>query len=141
MGQDDWEEVDRVDTGRGVNFGWRLLEGTHYYNWSGHAYGDVCSGDCKTSPSRNTTIRGGKCAITGGYVARRSNAAPLYGDYIMGDYCSGEVWVIPADFSAGDPLPAPLADTSYNISSFGVDNAGYLYLVDLGGSIYKLTDS
>ena len=27
------------------------------------------------------------------------------------------------------------------ISAFGVDNAGYVYLVDLGGSIYKLTDS
>jgi glucose/arabinose dehydrogenase len=141
VGQGAWEEIDRVATGRGVNFGWRLLEGTHYYNWPGHTLGDVCSGDCKTEPIAEYDHSAGRCAITGGYVARRSNAAPLYGDYITGDYCTGEVWAIPADFTAGDPLPAPVADTSYNISSFGVDSEGYLYLVDLGGSIYKLTDS
>jgi hypothetical protein len=32
-------------------------------------------------------------------------------------------------------------DTSYNISSFGEGNDGKLYLVDLNGSIYRLTDS
>ena len=140
VGQEDWEEIDHVATGRGVNFGWRLLEGTHYYNWPGHTSGDECSGDCKTEPIAEYP-HGPECAVTGGYVARRSNTAPLYGDYIFGDYCSGKVWALPPTFNAGDPLPAPLADTSYNISSFGVDNAGYLYLVDLNGSIYKLTDS
>lgn len=141
VGQDDWEEIDRVATGRGVNFGWRLLEGFHYYNSPGHTHGDVCAADCKTLPIAEYGHTGGRCAVTGGYVARRSNAAPLYGDYVAGDFCTGEVWVIPANFTAGDPLPAPVDDTGYNISSFGVDNAGYLYLVDLGGSIYKLTDS
>ncbi|MEP7360384.1 MAG: PQQ-dependent sugar dehydrogenase [Chloroflexota bacterium] len=143
VGQEDWEEIDRVPTGRGVNFGWRLLEGTHYYNWSGHTYGDVCSTGCMTEPIAEYP-HGPECAVTGGYVARRSFSAPLYGKYIFGDYCSGKVWAIPADpadFMPGDPLPAPLDDTTYNISSFGVDNAGYLYLVDLGGAIYKLTDS
>jgi glucose/arabinose dehydrogenase len=141
VGQEDWEEIDRVATGSGVNFGWRLLEGTHYYNSPGHTSGDVCSSSCMTEPITEYDHSGGRCAVTGGYVARRSNAAPLYGYYIAGDYCSGEVWAIPDNFTAGDPLPAPIDDTPYSISSFGVDNAGYLYLVDLGGSIYKLTDS
>ena len=141
VGQGSYEEIDRVPTGSGVNFGWRLLEGFHYYNSPGHSQGDECTSDCKTLPIAEYDHSAGRCAITGGYVARRSNAVPLYGEYVMGDYCTGEVWVIPADFTAGDPLPAPVADTTYNISSFGVDNEGYLYLVDLGGSIYRLTDS
>lgn len=139
VGQDAWEEIDRVPTGSGVNFGWRLLEGTHYYNSPGHTSGDVCSGSCMTEPIVEYP-HSPECAVTGGYVSRRSGAV-LEGDYVFGDYCSGKVWVIAADFTAGDPLPAPVADTGYNISSFGVDNAGYLYLVDLNGSIYKLTDS
>ena len=141
VGQDAYEEVDRDPTGRGVNFGWRLIEGFHYYNDPGHNQGDVCSGDCKTLPIAEYP-HGPECAITGGYVARRNVSAPLYGDYIFGDYCSGKVWAIPADFTAGGSLdPYVVDDTGYNISAFGVDNDGYLYLVDLNGSIYKLTDS
>jgi glucose/arabinose dehydrogenase len=140
VGQEDWEEIDHVATGSGVNFGWRLLEGTHYYNWPGQTHGDVCSSSCMTEPIAEYP-HGPECAVTGGYVARRSNSAPLYGQYIFGDYCSGKVWAIPTDFALGDSLPAPLADTDYNISSFGVDNAGYVYLVHLNGSIYRLTDS
>jgi glucose/arabinose dehydrogenase len=144
VGQDAYEEIDRSTTaegaGKGLNFGWRLIEGFHYYNDPGHTTGDVCTGDCKTLPIAEYP-HNPECAITGGYVDRSSNSAPLYGDYIFGDYCTGEVWAIPADFTAGDPLPAPLADTGYNISSFGEDYQGHIYLVDLNGSIYKLTDS
>jgi glucose/arabinose dehydrogenase len=140
VGQDAYEEIDRAATGRGVNFGWRLLEGFHYYTSPGHTRGDLCSGDCKTLPIVEYP-HGTECAVTGGYVARRSVSSPLYGDYVFGDFCSGKVWVIPADFTAGDPLPAPVADTTFNISSFGEGADGKLYLVDLNGSIYRLTDS
>lgn len=143
VGQGLYEEIDRVPTGRGVNFGWRLLEGNHYYNWPGHGSGDLCSGDCKTPPIAeyaHSDFGGGNCAVTGGYVSRRSGAV-LEGEYIFGDYCSGKVWVIPADVTSGDTLPAPVDDTSYHISSFGEDNLGRIYLVDLGGSIYRLSDT
>jgi glucose/arabinose dehydrogenase len=142
VGQDRYEEIDRAATGRGLNFGWRLLEGMHYYNWPGHAAGDLCTGDCKTRPIAEYAhgdFGGGNCAITGGYVSRRSGAV-LEGDYVFGDYCSGNVWVIPANFTSGNTLPSP-ASTGYNISSFGKDNIGRLYLVDLNGAIYRLTDS
>jgi len=142
VGQEVYEEIDRVATGRGVNFGWRLLEGKHYYNWPTHTSGTLCSGDCKTLPIAeyaHSAFGGGNCAVTGGYVSRRAGAA-MYGDYVFGDYCSGKVWVIPANFSAGGALPLP-TDTIYNISSFGEVNDGRLYLVHRGGSIYRLTDS
>jgi len=137
VGQEMYEEIDHVVTGRGVNFGWRKLEGNHYYNWSGHTSGGLCSGSCYTLPIAeyaHSAFGGGNCAVTGGYVSRRSGAA-MYGDYIFGDYCSGKVWKL-----SGSTLTM-LDDTAYNISSFGEGNDGRLYLVDLGGSIYRLTDS
>jgi glucose/arabinose dehydrogenase len=137
VGQEVYEEVNHVPTGRGVNFGWRLLEGKHYYNWPGHTSGTLCSGDCKTLPVveySHSSYGGGNCAVTGGYVSRRSGAA-LYGDYIFGDYCSGKVWSL-----SGSTLTL-LGDTAHNISSFGEGNDGRLYLVHRGGSIYRLTDS
>jgi glucose/arabinose dehydrogenase len=143
VGQEMYEEIDRVGTGKAINFGWRLLEGRHYYNWPGHTSGNLCSGDCKTLPIAeyaHSAFGGGNCSVTGGYVARRANV-PLYGKYVVGDYCSGKVWVIPASFVAGAALPPPVADTSYSISSFGEDNIGRLYLVHRGGGIYRLNES
>jgi hypothetical protein len=67
--------------------------------------------------------------------------ATLYGKYVFGDFCSGLVWIIPADLDSGGPVPGPVDDTNLSISSFGEDSQGRLYLVDIGGSVYRLTDS
>lgn len=138
VGQETWEEINRSRTGKGLNYGWPILEGRHKPPGGG-----LCASKCKTLPIAeysHSAFGGGNCAVTGGYVSRRSGAA-LFGKYVFGDYCSGKIWVIPHKFAAGSALPAPSADTTYNISSFGTDNLGRIYLVDLGGSIYRLTDS
>ena len=136
VGQEVYEEIDRIPSG-GLNLGWRLLEGNHYYNWPGHTSGQTCSGDCKTEPIAeygHGQWGGDNCAVTGGYVAVSGS---LMGDYIFGDYCSGNVWSMPA----GGGSMTLLDDTPHNISSFGVDMNGHIYLVHRGGSIYRLTDS
>lgn len=138
VGQNVYEEINRSKYGKGANYGWPLMEGRHKY-----PSGSVCSSSCKTMPVAeysHSSFGGGNCAVTGGYVSRRSGAA-LYGKYVFGDYCSGKIWVIAANFAPGTALPAPAADTAHNISSFGRDNIGRLYLVALGGSIYRLNDS
>ena len=61
----------------------------------------------------------------------------MVGGYVYGDYCSGRVWVV----SAGAPYPA--TGTSKltapgNISSFGEDESGELFLVTLQGTIYRV---
>jgi glucose/arabinose dehydrogenase len=142
VGQGTYEEVDRVTNGKGVNFGWRLLEGRHYYKYPNRTAGNVCTSGCKTLPIAeyaHGAFGGGNCAVTGGYVSRRPGAV-LQGKYVFGDFCSGKVWVIPADFVPG-ALPAPVADTNYLISSFGQGSDGRIYLVDLGGAIYLLDES
>jgi glucose/arabinose dehydrogenase len=144
VGQDKFEEIDRVKTGKGINFGWRKVEGFHYYNWRHHTSGSLCTGSCYTLPiaeyAHGDFGGGYRCAVVGGYVSRRVGA-DLNGNYIFGDDCSGEVWVLPANFARGTALPNPVVDTDKSISSFGEDNLGRIYLVDLNGGIYRLDGS
>lgn len=141
VGESRWEEINRAKTGNRINFGWPMLEGRHPRGTD-----DPCTNNCRTLPiaeyshSFNQTTGGGPCtSTTGGYVSRRAGAA-LNGDYVFGDFCSGLVWIIPADFAAGGALPPPI-DTNHSIVSFGEDDDGRLYLIDIGGSVYRLTDS
>ena len=64
----------------------------------------------------------------------------MQGIYFLGDYCSGKLWGLQPDgisWSVHEFL-----DTFYNISSFGEDEAGELFLVDRGGgSIYQIVES
>jgi glucose/arabinose dehydrogenase len=142
VGQGNYEEIDRVTPrGSGYNFGWNRVEG--YYTFtSGQGNGPICTSKCKTLPIATYThaSNGGYSSITGGYVSRRQGAA-LYGQYVFADYISGRVWEIPADWAAGSPLPDPVVDTDYNISSFGEGADGTLYLVDRNGAIYRLDES
>ena len=74
----------------------------------------------------------GRCSITGGYVYRGTMGAVANGTYLYGDYCSGEI------FEWANNSQSVLLDTSLNISSFGEDEAGELYVVGLGGSVFKI---
>lgn len=133
VGQDTFEEIDHAGNGKGSNFGWSLLEGRHRY-----PSGLLCTSNCKTLPVveyRHSVSGADNCSVTGGYVARRAGAA-LFGRYLFGDYCSGRLWSIPESFSGG-ALPTPL-DTGLSISSFGEGNDGRIYVLSLGGSIYRV---
>jgi glucose/arabinose dehydrogenase len=136
VGQAKWEEVNRHKTGKGINYGWRVMEGNDCFNPA-----SGCNTTGKRKPIAVYSHAGGNCAITGGYVSRRSGAA-LNGKYVFGDYCSGRVWAIPAGHTGGLTSNHLLADTDYLVSSFGEGKDGRLYLVDYGGGrIFRLNDS
>lgn len=139
VGQDRWEEVDRApadaqrrNAGRGWNWGWDTLEG--------RVCNEPASG-CSTTGLRPplavyATGSNGSCAVTGGYVYRGPYES-LRGYYFMGDFCNGRISTLRA--SGGSPqTPVLRADTAFNVSSFGEDYAGHLYVVDYGGSIYRI---
>jgi len=137
VGQDRYEEIDRSkapDAGRGLNFGWRVLEATHCFNPS-----TGCSTAGKTMPIAEYTHSQG-CSVTGGYVYRGSRYPDLQGVYLFGDFCSGRIWGLDAA-GANSQAPVLLYDAGANISSFGEDNAGNLYLVDRNGDIWLIKDS
>jgi hypothetical protein len=77
------------------------------------------------------------CSVTGGYVYRGSRLAALQGAYIYGDYCTGTIWALrPA--AGGAWRTSVLFQSALNISSFGEDEAGELYVVHHGGSVFRL---
>ncbi len=76
------------------------------------------------------------CSVTGGYRYRGHSIAGLGGIYIFGDYCSGRIW-FGTQQSDGRWTRALWRDTANSISSFGEDESGELYLVNLNGTIYR----
>lgn len=130
VGQNAWEEIDYQPAGfaGGANYGWPLWEATHRYRG-----GPAPSGD--TKPVAEYSHAGGQCSVTGGYVYRGARIPALSGFYFFGDYCAGRIWAL-IKFGGHWRLTL-VRDTAYHISSFGEDDAGELYLVDLSGAVYR----
>lgn len=68
------------------------------------------------------------CSITGGYVYRGRRYPHLAGIYVFGDFCSGTIWGLRRE-PQGSWTMAKLLETDVNISSFGEDAEGELYVV------------
>ena len=63
------------------------------------------------------------CAIVGGFVGRNPAEPQLYGGYLFGDSCSGNIWAL--DAAKDGPQTARLVlGSGTTISSFGEDEAG-----------------
>ncbi|HTK44108.1 MAG TPA: PQQ-dependent sugar dehydrogenase [Patescibacteria group bacterium] len=138
VGQDNWEEIDRVaktstGAGKGVNWGWHVLEGFHCYPSSVSS----CNTSGKARPLLEYPHSGDRCAVTGGYVYRGSRIPALVGGYVFADYCSGEIWVVPAN-AASPATPTLLLDTGLLISSFGESTTNELLVTDLSGRLYRI---
>lgn len=133
VGQNAIEEVNRVEASRrGVNYGWDVMEGSTCFE-------TACDPARFELPLAEYDHDQG-CSITGGYVYRGATVAALQGRYVFGDYCSGTIFTVRAD--APRPAePEVLLSPGFPISSFGVDEAKELYVVDHGGSVYRFTAS
>ena len=133
VGQNQWEEVDYLPAGSpaGMNFGWNVYEGNHPY-----ADGQLSGTSQDARPVAEYDHSQG-CSVTGGYVYRGSQMPAWQGVYLFGDYCSGSVWGLVQE-SNGNWQQEQLFENVGRISSFGEDQDGELYLVDIGGTIYRL---
>ncbi len=134
VGQNLWEEIDftpAASTG-GENYGWRMMEGFHCYNPS-----SACNDGSLTLPILEYDHTVG-CSVTGGFRYRGTEIPGLYGTYLYGDYCTGRIW---RAVEAGDGTwtSSKLVDSGYNISGWGEDAAGEMYIADHNGSVYRLT--
>ena len=82
---------------------------------------------------------GDGCSITGGYVYRGQAIPELVGTYFYGDYCNG--WIRSFAYRNGTATNAsswPALDTKQQITSFGEDAQGEIYVVLANGSIYRI---
>jgi glucose/arabinose dehydrogenase len=130
VGQNLWEEINLIE--KGGNYGWNVMEGAHCFR---PPVG--CRSEGLELPIAEYDHSVG-CSITGGYVYRGSHIENLIGRYVFGDFCSGRIWTLTASES-GDWTMQVLLDTSLSISSFGEDEQGELYVVDLNGAVYRIT--
>ena len=126
VGQGDFEEVDIVE--KGGNYGWNVMEGPECFS---------PRFNCRDAGLEEPIVyysHSEGCSITGGYVYRGS-ASTLDGAYIYGDYCSGKIWLLRYD---GLKIieHVLLADSDLQISSFGEDEEGELYILSFDGKIY-----
>ena len=131
VGQDRWEEVDFLKAGTppGANFGWSYYEGDNVYKRQ-----PIDRARLEFPVFEYPHTQG--CAVTGGYVYRGSAIPSLAGYYLFADFCSGRVWMMKGP--GGSVAEAPVSRQVTQISSFGCDASGELYLVSLSGSVYEL---
>jgi glucose/arabinose dehydrogenase len=129
VGQDRFEEVDRIPAGvGGANLGWSCVEGRTPYN-----PGRCPAGTRLLGPNWVYGHDYGS-AIIGGFIYRgKKYAGALGGTYIGGDEVSGRVFV------TGDPLGVQTVGHLNGISSFGEDDGHELWAVTVGGGLYQLS--
>jgi glucose/arabinose dehydrogenase len=139
VGQDKREEVDFAAApgrGQGSNFGWNCFEGS----LPGPATDPQCAG---SQPSdfvfpvfEYDNPEPGCAAVIGGYVARGPGLGDLYGRYLHGDLCVGDV----RSFSPAAPALTDRYEGVHvgSLNSFGEDSCGRLYAVSGDGPVYRL---
>jgi glucose/arabinose dehydrogenase len=150
VGQNAWEEIDYVPAGvKGLNFGWRCMEGNVCTGLSGCVCNDTALTDPIKVHQHVGGTNGGFC-ITGGYVYRGCAYPELDGTYFYADYSSNNVWSFKydgttiTDFLVRNTQITPSIDgfTVNQFASFGEDANGEIYIVDHGsttaGQIFKI---
>ena len=138
VGENQREEVDAVlapSAGRGLNFGWHIMEGFLCFNPP-----SGCNTSGLTLPILDYTHDNGACSIIGGYVYRGTSNAAVVGTYFYADFCAGFVRSFQLqNGQLGQQNSWPLLSPSGGqISSFGEDARGELYLLTLGGTVSRI---
>jgi glucose/arabinose dehydrogenase len=136
VGEQAWEEID-VSTaaqgaGKGANYGWNIMEGTHCFLASG------CDQTGLTLPVLEYSHQEG-CSITGGYVYRGSAIPSLQGHYLYADLC--QRWVRSFRLAEGavtEQTEWPSLMPVGSVLSFGEDALGEIYVLDQSGRVSKI---
>jgi glucose/arabinose dehydrogenase len=133
VGQDRWEEVDYVAAGTDglLNFGWDVYEGTD------HVEDGELEGEGELVAPVAVYAHDAGCSITGGFVYRGSDLAAFRGRYLYGDYCSGTIWSLRVEEGTAVHVRRERVRLP-QLTSFGEDADGELYLVSQAGSVYRL---
>ena len=128
VGQDRFEEIDIVQ--KGGNYGWNIMEGLHCFNPP-----SGCNMAGLQLPIVEISHPEAE-AVIGGFVYHGTAVAGLQNLYIFGDL-SGKIWSLKED-PANTFTRTLLVSPGFNISSFGQDAAGELYVVDVDGRVLKI---
>ncbi len=145
VGQGEIEEVNSVpgNGGPGRNYGWRVREGNRVTGLSAGGF-DVSNltGPVFTYPHSGGTING--ISVTGGYVYRGRAIASWRGRYFFADYGTARPWSfrlvngVAVDFIDHATMLGNLSPGISQVTSFGEDASGELYIIQGGGRVRKI---
>jgi hypothetical protein len=149
VGESFWEEINcqTADSTGGENYGWKRYEGSTCPSPS-----PTCTspGSCFI-PNYQGPIReynhaegGFSCSVTGGFVYRGCRMSDLHGTYFYAEYCNNFIrsFRVDEDCDASGDLDRSTdlgAGTLITqITSFGVDARGEMYVIDRAGEVFKI---
>ena len=137
VGQNDWEEINRaaaaenrLDAGRGANFGWSAIEGFEPFNADQSGVGAL-------DPLFVYDHRDGRCSVSGGAVARGESVPDLRGWYVFGDYCTGQIWALDPTVPPSEPRVIEIARLD-GLAAIAQGPDGDLYAVSNAGTVARL---
>jgi glucose/arabinose dehydrogenase len=128
VGENAREEINAMPANRpGLNYGWRLMEGTACFNPATN-----CDPTGSLTRPVHEYLHADGCSVIGGYVYRGAAIPELSGHYLYADFCRGWIRSFRLDAGratshrswAGANVPRPV--------SFGVDGAGEMYVIGSG---------
>nr|WP_180218030.1 PQQ-dependent sugar dehydrogenase [Streptomyces albus] len=131
VGQNRREEIDRAPAGSGggENYGWSRMEGT--LPVAGEEPAD------HVPPVFEYDRSSSRCSVTGGYVYRGKALPHLRGRYVFSDYCEGDIRAL--RMRNGEVTgETNLGVDGGRVVSFAEDVARELYVLALGGGVYRL---
>ena len=141
VGQDVWEEIDFQPgtSAGGENYEWDIREGDHAHT----TQSDMGAGVATPPVFEYRHTLG--CSVTGGVVYRGCRMPELAGTYFFADYCSSWVrtfrmadGVVTALKEVTQELRLGTSRTIREISAFGTDGEGEVYICDLGGEVFRV---
>jgi glucose/arabinose dehydrogenase len=132
VGQGQWEELNIVSLGdAGGNLGWRIMEGEACFSEN------PCDTAGLIMPVHQYSHDVG-CSVTGGYVYRGAAIPAIEGAYFYADYCAGVLWSLRKDGDGVTDLQSYDGIGSLGqITSFGLDGAGEMYVTTQDGTLRK----
>jgi glucose/arabinose dehydrogenase len=138
VGQNTLEEIDFLpaNTAAGSNFGWRVMEGPDCRPGE-----NGCNQNGLVLPVDSYGRQVGQ-SVTGGYVYRGSSIPGLRGVYIYADYQSARFFrfrVVDGQVTDRQEITNQLGTNVDDISSFGQDNAGEMYVTTFDpGAVFRI---
>jgi hypothetical protein len=125
------EEVDFAAAGTpaGRNYGWVRCEGDQ----------PMCPAGT-IRPALNLPRSDGYHGVIGGFVVRDPALPSLLGRYVFGDLNKGTVMSAVVGAGGGSDLRAESGLPVSNVSSFGEDGCGHVYVASLDGPVSRIQD-
>ncbi|MEO1058977.1 MAG: PQQ-dependent sugar dehydrogenase, partial [Actinomycetota bacterium] len=130
VGESRFEEVNRARAaagpvgGRSVSFGWPSFEGPEPFE--PHMPPAI-----NMEPVHYYAHDDGRCAVSGGALYRGAAIPDLSGQFVFGDFCSGEIWM-----TDGTDEPVAIAQIPA-VTSISTGPGGELYATSLDGDVVR----